>query len=143
MWGRSPPKDNLEAWVDIHAFIAAFPDDEYWSRWKPMVEGVVSNLEARGLAPLFRVGQSMHHVIFSTIDHHNLTDEPRVTLEFLPNRGTVRVAYCYANLYFQPAIAEVHVPVSDAVPIVLDYLRRLWIETKPSVPLPSVLGRDD
>jgi len=68
--------------------------------------------ESPGLAPLFRVGQSMHHVIFST---------------------------CDASLYFQPAIAEVHVPVSDAVPIALDYLRRLWIETKPSVPLPQCL----
>jgi len=58
MWGKGPPKDNAESWQDIQQFIAEYPDDDYWSKWKPMVRGVVSTLEARGLGPLFRIGQS-------------------------------------------------------------------------------------
>ncbi len=140
MWGVSVPRDNLESWVDIHAFVASFPDDEYWLQWKPIVENVVSQLEARGLAPFFRVGQSMHHVIFSTLDHHQLVEEPRVTLAIEPEEKRVRVAYSTANLWFQPAIAEQRADVSASVPIVLAYLRRLWLDTKPTVPLPSPLA---
>src|SRR5436189_5900226 len=64
MWGKGPPKDNLESWQDIQMFIDEFPDDDYWSKWKPMVREVVCALEARGLASLFRIGQSMHHIHF-------------------------------------------------------------------------------
>jgi hypothetical protein len=87
MWGKGPPKDNVESWQDIQLFIAEYPDDGYWSKWKPMVRGVVYTLEAHDLVPLFRVGQSMHHILISTLDHHRLTSEPRVTLEFHPNES--------------------------------------------------------
>ncbi|SRR5258706_10536613 len=139
MWGKGPPKNNLESWQDIQQFIAEFPDDEYWSRWKPMVRSVVSELEARGLAPLFRIGQSMHHILFSTIDHHRLDSEPRVTLEFLPKEGIVRIAYSCANLYFSEPLSEDRVPISAAMSSTLDYLRRLWSETKPTTPIPDAL----
>jgi hypothetical protein len=135
MW----PRDKLESWQQIHEFIDEFPDDAYWSKWKPMVRHVVSGLEARGLAAFFRIGQSMHHIIFSTLDHHRLTSEPRVTLEFHPKEQTVRVAYSCANLYFNEPLSEESVPVVAAVPSTLSYLRRLWSETRPSIPIPDAL----
>jgi hypothetical protein len=104
-----------------------------------MVRHVVSGLEARGLAAFFRIGQSMHHIIFSTLDHHRLTSEPRVTLEFHPKEQTVRVAYSCANLYFNEPLSEESVPVVAAVPSTLSYLRRLWSETRPSIPIPDAL----
>jgi hypothetical protein len=141
MWGKCPPKDNLESWQDIQMFIAEFPDDhDYWSKWKPMARGVVSELEARGLAPLFRIGQSMHHILFSTVDHHRLETEPRVTLELLPKEQIVRVAYSCANLYFSVPVSEERVTPSIAVPVVLRYLRRLWCETKPDTQIPDALN---
>jgi hypothetical protein len=139
MWGKGPPKDNLESWQDIQQFIAEFPDDDYWSKWKPMVRTVVSALDARGLPPLFRIGQSMHHIIFSTLDNHQLVSEPRVTLEFLPNEQIVRIAYSHANLYFSEPLSEERVSVSAAIPSTLGYLRRLWSEMKPTTPIPDAL----
>ena len=140
MWGKGPPKDNLESWQDIQMFIDEFPDDDYWSKWKPMVRDVVCTLEARGLAPLFRIGQSMHHIIFSTVDHHRLSLEPRVTLEFLPKEQIVRVTYLCANLYFSEPLSEERVAPSHAVSSVLRYLRRLWSETKPDTQIPDALN---
>jgi hypothetical protein len=139
MWGKGLPKDNLESWQDIQQFIAEFPDGDYWSKWKPMARGVVSELEARGLAPLFRIGQSMHHIILSTLDSHRLTSEPRVTLEFHPKEQRVRVAYSCANLYFNEALSEESVSLVAALQTMLGYLRRLWSETKPAIPIPDAL----
>ncbi len=104
-----------------------------------MVRQVVSALEGRGLVPLFRIGQSMHHIILSTSDRHGLTSEPRVTVEFHPEEQLVRVAYSRANLYFAEPLTEERVAVSAAVPTTLAYLRRLWSDTKPSAPIPDAL----
>lgn len=136
MW----PKDNPESWQQIHEFIDEIPDDDYWSKWKPMVREVVSALEARGLVTLFRIGQSMHHIIFSTSDRHGLTSEPRVTLEFHPKEQVVRVAYSCSNLYFAEPLSEERVGVSAAAHSILAYLRRLWSESKPSTPIPDALN---
>jgi hypothetical protein len=133
------PKDNPESWRHIHEFIEEFPEDKYWSRWKPMVRDVIIALEARGLAEHFRIGQSMHHIIFSTADGHRLTTEPRVTLEFHPNEQRVRVAYSRANLDFNEPDSEESVDAPSAVPSVLLYLRRLWNETRPDIPMPDTL----
>ena len=135
MW----PKDNVESWQDIHGFIAEFPDDAYWSQWKSMARQVVSALESHGLVALFRIGQSMHQIIFSTLDHHRLTSEPRVTLEFDPKEQIVRVAYSCTNIGFNEPLVEQRVPISAAVSATLDYLRRLWTETKPDAPIPDEL----
>jgi hypothetical protein len=140
MWGKGPPKDNVESWQDIQLFIAEYPDDDYWSKWKPMVRGVVSTLEARGLIPLFRIGQSMHHILFSTLEHHRLTSEPRVTLEFDPKEQTVRIAYSYSNVSFNEPLSQETIPISAALPSILGYLRRLWRETKPATEIPDGLN---
>jgi hypothetical protein len=132
-------KDNPESWQRIHKFIEKFPEDEYWSSWKPMAREIISALEARGLAAQFRMGQSMHHLIFSTLDHHGLSGEPRVTLEFDPKTQQVRVAYSRANLWFNAADSEERVGLPLAVPCVIGYLRRLWSETKPDSQIPDAL----
>lgn len=135
MW----PKNNLESWQRIHEFIAEFPDDDYWSRWKSMVRDVVSALETRGLGSLFRIGQGMHHIILSTSEHHRLASEPRVTLEFHPKEQIVRVAYGCTNLAFNEPLSEERVAPSAAVPTILHDLRRLWSETKPDTQIPDAL----
>jgi hypothetical protein len=134
------PKDNPESWEHIRVFIEEFPDDAYWSEWKPMARNVVSSLQSCGLVTFFRIGQSMHHIIFSTLDHHRLASEPRVTLEFHPKEQTVRVAYSCSNLYFGEPLSQETLTISAAVPGILGYLRRLWSETEPGTPIPDALN---
>jgi len=134
------PKDNLESWQHVHDFVSEFPEDDYWSKWKPMVRSVISELESRSLGASLRIGQSMHHIIFSTLDHHRLKDEPRVTLEFHPEEQTVRITYSCSNLHFKEPMSQETVPVSDAISTILTYLRRLWKETKPDVEIPDRLN---
>ncbi len=134
------PKGNLESWQKIHQFIDTFSAyGDQWLDWQNMVRTVVSNLENLGLGEFFRVGQGMHQIIFSTLDHHMLASEPRVTLEFSLNEQTVRIAYGNANLYFHESLSEEAVPIDFATQTTINYLRRLWIETKPETPIPDVL----
>jgi hypothetical protein len=102
-----------------------------------MARQLIAELEAHDLVPYFRVGQSMHHIIFSTADSHGLGGEPRVTLEILPREQQVRVAYSLANMEMRPAISESHLAATEGVANVL-HLRRLWLETKRT-PLPPGL----
>jgi hypothetical protein len=81
----------------------------------------------------------MDHIIFSTLDHHGLEGDPRVTLVFLPKEQRVHVAYSRGNLHFSEALSEESVDVSSAIPCVLRFLHRLWSETRPDVPIPDAL----
>jgi hypothetical protein len=107
-----------------------------------MVRSVVFSLKEHSLVPLFRIGQSMHHLIISTQDHHRLTSEPRVTLEFHPKEQTVRMAYSCANLGFNEPISQETISISTAMPTIFGYLRRLWSETKPTTPIQDGLNAD-
>jgi hypothetical protein len=134
MW----PKDNPESWQRIKEEIADYPDDG-WSRWKQMVMTVISALEASGLSQYFRIGIGMHHIILSTAERHGLGSEPRVTVEFNEKEQIVRVAYGCANISFHEPSVQERVAPSVAVPCILRYLRRLWIETKPDNQIPDAL----
>lgn len=134
------PKDNPESWRQIHEFIASFQDDRCWSTWKLMVTDVVCALEARGLAAYFRIGQSLHHIMLSTSEHHGLTSEPRVTLIFHSKDNSACVAYGCTNLHFSAPLSEDRVPPAEAVPRILHHLRRLWRETRPEYPIPDALN---
>ena len=134
------PKDNLESWKQIYHFIDGFSAyGATWSDWQNMVWLVVSNLENRGLSGFFRIGSGMHQIIFSTSDHHMLESEPRVTLEFHPKEQTVRVAYSCANLNFHEPLSEETVPIDLATQTTINYLWRLWIETKLETQIPDAL----
>jgi hypothetical protein len=135
------PIDNPESWQQIHEFIDEFPDDAYWSKWKFMVREVVSSLEALGLAKHFRIGQSMHDIMISTADYHGLSaNEPRVILVFQPREDLVRIAYSDANLIFKEPLTDEHVAITVATDRTLEYLRRLWNETKSSARMPNGLS---
>jgi hypothetical protein len=132
--------DNIASWQELRDFVEWGPNSRsHWSARKRMVLDVLSGLEQRGVAPFFRAGQSVTLVIFSTLDHHGLGAAPRVTLVFKPEHGLVRVAFGTENLLFEAPQSETTVPVNQAVPVIVQSLRRLWIETKPGRPVPSVL----
>ena len=131
--------NNPQSWQNIHNFIDEFPEDEYWSNWKSMARDLVFALEARGLSKCFRVGQSMHQIIFSTSPRHGLITEPRVTLEFYPNERQVRIAYSHANVEFCKPDSVEQVDVLLASSCALRYLRQLWVETYSETEIPKGL----
>jgi hypothetical protein len=138
MW----PRDNLESWQVTVRLIEEQPDDPYWSAYKFAARHLLSALEERSLNRAFRAGTSMHDIIFSTLDHHVLKDEPRVTLTISPDDASVKVAYSYSNVDFGAGalVSEETCPAEKSLPTVLSYLKRLWSETKPSEMVPGGLS---
>jgi hypothetical protein len=133
------PKDNPESWQQIHEFIASYPDNAVWQDWKQIAREIISALESLELVSKFRIGQSMSHIIFSTLNNHRVFGEPHVTLSIHAKQKTVRVAYSRTNLHFNSSISEDTYPVATAIPGILNYLRRLWNETKPESLIPDSL----
>ncbi|MCW5697176.1 MAG: hypothetical protein KIS96_10665 [Bauldia sp.] len=148
-------RNNLESWAKLREFVAAFPDDDYWARWKPMVIGVLDTLESYGLRDVFRAGQSMHDIVFSTADHHGLRDEPRVVLTFYPFQQLVRTTYLRLpqkpawaiesgkvaqspHVFMAPLTLERLISPAKGTRAILEYLRMLWVDTKShTTPLPA------
>ena len=133
------PVDNRESWRAARALIEECSDDEYWSSWKRMALSVVSDLEKRGLDSAFRVGMSMHHILFSTLDHHGLENgQPRIVFEIESRKGVARIAYTNRFDIDQKFVETVDVGV--AAEKLIEYLRRLWVETKGGEEVPHGLG---
>jgi histone acetyltransferase (RNA polymerase elongator complex component) len=139
MWGKGFPQDNPESWRDIRSFIAEYPDTKDWIEWKRIARDIVESLASDGLDVSFRIGQSMSHIIFSTLEHHRLEREPRVTLEIRSAEKKVKIAYSDANLWFNATTDEKVVAASDAPFEVKKMLRRLWTTTRPIQELPDAL----
>ena len=92
-----------------------------------------------GLTAFFRVGHAGQHVVFSTADLHGPGPAPRVTLEFHPGEQTVRIAYGRTDLASHAPLLDAWVSAPVAVQVTLGALRRLWTETRPTVPMPQEL----
>jgi hypothetical protein len=60
------------------------------------------------------IGQSMSHLVFSTLDHHRFRDEPPMTIEFNPP-DEVRIAHGKNNLFFSPSEVEYSLPFEPAL----------------------------
>jgi len=133
------PTDNLDSWRRIQPFISEFPDNEDWREWKRIAKLIVDSVGNDDIKSAFRVGQSMSHIILSTLDHHRLTDEPRVTLEIHAPKNEVRIAYGTANLWFFEATEEKTVSVANAPNEIRMFLKKLWCATKNGMPLPNTL----
>jgi len=108
------PIDNLDSWRRIQPFISEYPDNEDWREWKRIAKLIVDSVGSDDIKSAFRVGQSMSHIILSTLDHHRLTDEPRVTLEIHAPKSEVRIAYGTTNFWFFEATEEKTVSVANA-----------------------------
>ena len=57
-----------------------------------------------------------------------------------PDEEVVRVAFGIANLSFVEPLSEERVAIADAVPVIVGYLKRLWVVSKPSARLPAPLA---
>lgn len=110
-----------------------------WADWLAMAKPIVAGLERAGLSDAFRAGSSMDLLIFSTLDHHDLGDSIHVEVRPEPAIRSVRIAMGRQCLHYDPPdLEQVVVPFSDCLPVIIDYLRRLWLATKPHIAFPPV-----
>lgn len=126
---------NIASWEAIAAFIEEFPDDAHWTPWKALARRLICAGIAAGLNRYFRAGQSMHHIVFSTLDHHGLRDEPHVTIELHPP-SELRIAYGTTNLWFRTPELEYSLSFDDAFATFRRFLHQLWTATVPE-PIPE------
>jgi len=127
--------NNIASWEAVAADIEQYPDNEHWTPWKHLVRRFLRAGAAAGLSRYFRAGQSMHHILFSTLDRHGLQDEPRVTIEFHPPTD-LRIAYGTTNLSFSKPELEYSLPFDDAFATFRRFLHQLWTATVPE-PIPE------
>lgn len=128
---------NRATWQQVLGFVAEYTDNEYWSRWRAIISPILKHAVELELDSLFRAGMSMSHVIFSTLDHHGLRDEPRVTLEVMKD-WRIRISFTGNNVWFSEPAQFAVVDESSAFPTFGRYLRHLWEETVPE-PIPDRL----
>ena len=134
------PRTNEESWERLREFVAYLGERPGWAAWVRVAEAILAALERDGLVRCFRVGSQMHDIIFSTLDHHELEEEPRTTIRIDHDGTHVRVSRSESSvLFFEPA-DEVRVPSDQALPVVRRYLKKLWLETKPDEALPAGLA---
>lgn len=126
---------NIASWEAVAADIEQYPDNEHWKSWKTLVRRFLRTGMSAGLNRYFRAGQSMHHILFSTLDHHGLRDEPRVTIELHPP-SQVRIAYGTTNLWFSTPELEYTLPFDDGFATFRRFLHQLWMATVPE-PIPE------
>jgi hypothetical protein len=119
---------NIASWKDIEVFIEQFPQDAHWTPWKALARRFVCEGVKLGLNRYFRAGQSMHHLVFSTLDHHGLRGEPRVTVEFHPEND-LRIAYGTTNLFFSSPQVEHLLPFEPGFATFRRFLNQLWAAT--------------
>jgi hypothetical protein len=130
---------NRMTWKLIRHWMDEHPDLDYWNQWRQIVVPVVERAIQCEFDTLFRAGTSMSHLVFSTLDHHGLRDEPRITVD-VTEHWSLRVSYSTKNLWFtQPTQCEIVTP-EMAFPVFTRYLQHLWEETVPE-PIPEVLRK--
>jgi hypothetical protein len=129
--------DNRATWQQVLGLVAEYPDKEYWNRWRSIVSPILRSAVELESDSFFRAGMSMSHVVFSTLDHHGLRDEPRVTLE-VKKDWTIRISLTRNNVWFKEPSQSAIVEQSSAIPTLRRYLWHLWEETVPE-PIPAPL----
>jgi hypothetical protein len=120
--------NNIASWNDLAASIEEHPEDAFWTPWKMLARRFVGEGIEVGLNRNFRAGRGMNHFIFSTLDHHGLRLEPRVTVELHP-KSKLRIAYGTNNLYLFSPELEYTLEYIPAFVTFRQFLNHLWTET--------------
>lgn len=135
-------RENVESWKQLLNFVEDFPDDDQWHSWKINVKRILSALKADGLSKCFRLGQSMHHIIFSTADRHGLElIDPlplRVTLA-VDEQDRLYVALSDRNLWFFEPTRKTVLDHDGEAETIKRYLAYLWFCTRPNDAMPEAL----
>jgi hypothetical protein len=138
------PDTNEESWDKVIEFIQEDPgkDYDYWRDYQNFLLPLLRKAIGAGYHHCFRAGGSMADTVFSTVDRplEVLTPKPpRVTLRVTPERKYA--AYSHASIqFFEPERTETMTEL-NAFSILTTFLADLWLETKPSAPLPECLEK--
>lgn len=127
-------QSNLESWSTLRMFVESLPATDQLTPWKNVARRFLVSSVDVGLNRYFRAGQSMFDLVFSTLDHHGLVDEPRVIVVFLPP-DRVRLAFFRERI---SAEAEYTLDFDAALPTFRRFLNQLWASTMPEA-IPSEL----
>jgi len=144
---RGPEYDTMPgswgATADFMAQLAQYPTVAGWAH---VCSELLAEGKRRGLDQHFRAGQSMQHMIFSTVSHHGLQDELRVTVAIPTDEADsaatgarLEVSLGRVNRWFAEPERLTIGPAADAWPLLAEYLRDLWRATR-SAPVPDGLG---
>jgi hypothetical protein len=133
------PASNEESWTCLVQAYDEYPDTPYWNGWRSTIAPLIDQCIRAGYNALFRAGMSMHHTVFSTLDHHRLKLEPRVTVE-VTQESEIKIHYSTGNVWFSSPTQSITIPSSEAFPALTRYLQHLWTETVPE-PIPEALRR--
>jgi hypothetical protein len=141
----TPPTTMPESWLSMTEFMAQLARYPAVAGWARIGAGVLAEGLQRGLDQHFRAGQSMQHLIFSTVPHFGLEDELRVTVAWPENDASsaatgarIEVSLGRTNRWFNTPDRLSVAAAADAWPLVAAYLRALWKETQ-GAPLPDGL----
>ncbi len=115
----------MSAWGAVDAFVERHPD----SQWRGFAQQFICECVHLKLDRYFHASQSMDHLVFSTLHHHDLRDEPRVTVELHPGEHTLRIAYGRNNLWSAPPEIEYTLPFDAGVKTFQQFLKQLWNAT--------------
>lgn len=129
--------ENRATWQQVLRSVGNYPDEEYWNTWRAIVSPILEHAVELEFDSLFRAGMSMHHIIFSTLDHDGLRDEPRVTLEVMKD-WRIRISLTRNNVWFNKPTQFAILDESNAFQTFRRYLWHLWEETVPE-PIPERL----
>ena len=126
--------DNPSSWQRVLEDIACYPDNDVWRDWKIIARRFIEQGIAIHLDYHFRAGQSMHHFIFSTLDHHGLHGDPHVTIaipsEVKQSEIRIQVAYGTQSLWFSKPELSYTLDYDDGFNTFRRFLLELWTATK-------------
>lgn len=127
----------MASWDDLGKFINRF-DYPNWEGWKHLADRFMNHCIERQFNRYFRAGQSMTTLVFSTLDHHGLQDEPRVNVVLHPP-DKLELSY-YPGLPVRGADNELEYELNfeTGVATFQRFLNHLWEMTMPE-PLPADL----
>lgn len=129
---------NEDSWLKMIAFAESFPDP-VWTDWRAQMVPLLREALERGIHHHFQAGQSMQHIIFSTLEHWGLDREPRVTIGYEKDMSLF-VAYSTTNIWFSEPMTKVALQRDNAMNVLARFLRTLWTDTKPDAHVPAELA---
>ena len=134
-----PSQDPAASWRQVRASLEAGQDEGDALPWKRIVLAVVTELGEGGVDRLFWLKRVGDRLVLCVLEGGEAADEPRVTLTFLPEDQTVKVAYGRGDIEAKAPMIEAWVSAAVAVQVTMGGLRRLWTESKPGAPMPEAL----
>jgi hypothetical protein len=129
---------NVGSWKFVQEWIEDRPENARTTTWKALGKKLICTGVAIGLNRYFRAGMNEDQFTFSTLDHHRLWHQPRVTVD-IRQEDVIRVAFASTTrLEFNAADVQYTLPFEPGFATFRRFLNQLWKETVAE-PIPDEL----